>query len=322
MSVLLSTLCAAVSMVCVVLSVGDAGAQQDYPSRTVQIVNPTLAGSTTDALARVLAVGLSTRLGQQFVVVNRAGVGGAIGTASVARADPDGYTLLFGAIYVLSVLPALRSSEAGYEPDALTPVCQTVSNAMMLVVRPDSPFRSVQDLVEAARRNPGRLNYGHQGAGSIPNLAMEEFIEAAKVRINAVPYRGDPAVLTDLLGGNIDLAALVQGTVPGQNVRILGIFAEERHPAFPDAATFKEQGFDVAPLSFGGLLAPSGTPEPIVGRLAQACESAAKDQTYAAAAQRGGQPPTYYADRATFRARLERDIETKRRLLTRMGLAR
>ena len=271
-------------------------------------------------LARALVVGLSSRLGQQLVVVNRTGASGAIGTASVARAAPDGYTLLFGAVYVLSVLPAARSNDIGYEAHSLVPVCQTVSNAMVIAVRPDSPLKTLADLVAAARAQPGKLNYGHQGAGSIPHLSMEEFLETAKLDIKGIPGRGDPAVVTDLLGGSIDVAALVQGTVAGQNLRLLGIFAEERHPSFAATPTVKEQAFDVAPISFGGLLAPVATPKEILTRLETACEGAAKDEIYASAAQRGGQPPGYYADRATFETRLTRDVEAKKRLIARMKL--
>jgi tripartite-type tricarboxylate transporter receptor subunit TctC len=301
-----------------------ANAQQDYPNRVVQIVNPTLAGSTTDVLVRVLANGLSTRLGQQFVIVNRPGAGGAIGTLSVARAEPDGHTLWFGAVYALSVLTKLKTTEAGYEADALAPICQTVSNAMVMAVRADSAFKTLADLVAAARREPGKLNYGHQGAGSIPNLSMEEFLDAAQLKVKGVPYRGDPAVITDLLGGNIDVAGLVQGTAAaaGAQLRILGIFSEERHPAFPGVPTVKEQGYDVAPISFGGLMAPKGTPDAVIAKLAGACAAAAKDEAYATAAKRGGQPDAYYADLAVFRQRLARDIEAKQRLLTKMGLAR
>lgn len=294
----------------------------DYPARTVTLVNPTLAGSTTDGLARALALGLASRLGQQFVVSNQAGGAGAIGTASVARAAPDGYTLLFGAVYVLSVLPALRPAEVGYKSDALVPICQTVSNAMVLVVRPDSRFKSLADLVAAARAAPGKITYGHQGPGSIPNLATEEFLQHANLRINQVPYRGDPAVLTDVLGGQIDVGALVLGSVPGQNVRVLGVFADERHPTFPDAPTVKEQGFDVAPVSFGGLLAPAGTPAAVLAKLEEACAGAARDEAYVSAAKRAAQPPTYYADRATFGQRLARDVETKKRLIERMAAQR
>jgi len=203
---------------------------------------------------------------------------------------------------------------------SLVPVCQTVSNAMVIAVRPDSPFKTLADLVAAARAQPGKLNYGHQGAGSIPHLSMEEFLETAKLDVKGIPGRGDPAVVTDLLGGSIDVAALVQGTVAGQNLRLLGIFAEERHPSFADTPTVREQGFDVAPISFGGLLAPAATPKDVIGKLETACAAAAKDDVYASAAKRGGQPPSYYADRTVFGARLARDIEAKKRLIERMKL--
>jgi tripartite-type tricarboxylate transporter receptor subunit TctC len=153
---------------------------------------------------------------------------------------------------------------------------------------------------------------------------MEEFLDSAQIKVAAIPYRGDPAVITDVLGGQIQVAALVQGTAAaaGSTLRILGIFAEERHPAFPGVPTVKEQGYNVAPLSFGGLMAPAGTPAPVIAKLVQACDGAAKDESYMTAAKNGGQPATYYADRATFAARLQRDIETKDRLLEKMGLRR
>jgi tripartite-type tricarboxylate transporter receptor subunit TctC len=294
---------------------------QDYPARVVQIVNPYQAGSTTDVLARGLAVGLSSRLGQQFVIINRAGAGGATGSASVARADADGYTLLFAPALVASVLPADRPVETGYAADALVPVCQTFSNAMVLAVRADSPLRSVADLVKAAQAKPGALNYGHQGPATIPHLAMEEFLDAAKIKIAGVPYRGAPAVATDLLGGRLDVASIVQGTASAnrEGIRLLGIFAEERHPAFPETPTVKEQGFDVSPTSFGGIMAPAGTPEPVLAKLEQACAAAAHDDAYRTVAKGGGQPGNYYADRKTFAARLQRDIAVKKALLARMG---
>jgi tripartite-type tricarboxylate transporter receptor subunit TctC len=290
----------------------------------VQIINPTQAGATTDVLARVLATGMASRLGQQFVIVNRTGASGAIGTAAVARAEPDGYTLWFGAIYTMSVLTKLKETEAGYDANALAPVCQTVSNAMVIVVRADAPYKTLADLVKDARANPGKLNYGHQGPGSIPNLAVEEFLDVADLKINSIPFRGDPGVITGLLGGNIEVGGLVQGTaaVSRDRLRILGIFAEERHPSFPDVPTVREQGFDVAPVSFGGLMAPAGTPEPVIAKLAEACETAAKDEAYAKAAKAGGQPDNYFADRKIFGERLARDIAAKERLLKKMGLTR
>ena len=165
-------------------------AQEDYPNRVVKIVNPYVAGSTTDILARALAVGLSSRLGQQFIIENKPGAGGALGTVSVVRADADGYTLLFAPALVLSVYPQART-DTGYKPDALVPVCQTFTNAMALAVRPDSPIKSVADLVAAAKQKPGALNYGHQGVLTIPHLAMEEFLQTRRHRHqgHSVPRR-------------------------------------------------------------------------------------------------------------------------------------
>jgi tripartite-type tricarboxylate transporter receptor subunit TctC len=292
---------------------------QDYPNRVVKIINPYPAGSTTDLLARGLAAGLSKGLGQQFVVENRGGAGGALGTAAVARADPDGYSLLFAPALVVSVHPQERD-DTGYRPDALAPICQTFVNAMALAVRADSPIRTVADLVKAAQAKPDGLNYGHQGPMTIPHLAMEEFLGYAKIRINGVPYRGEPAVMTDLLGGRLDVASIVLGTAKGQGdkVRVIGVFSESRHPSFPEVPTVKEQGFDVSPASFGGLMAPAATPASIVAKLADACAAAAKDTSYVTAAQGAAQPPDYYADGAVFRQRLQRDIERKAEVIRRV----
>jgi len=291
---------------------------QDYPSRVVKIVNPYVGGSTTDLLARALSVGMASRLGREIIIENRPGAGGEIGTRSVVRSDPDGYTLLFAPALVVSVLPQARN-DAGYKPDGLLPICQTFINAMALAVRPESPLKNIADLVAAAKAKPGALNYGHQGPLTIPHLAMEEFLLAADINIKDIPFRGEPAVMTELLGGRVDVASLVLGTVAGQNVRVLGIFSETRHSSFPDIPTVKEQGYDVSPASFGGLFAPAGTPAPIVAKLATACAGAATDDKYADAAKATAQPSDYYADAATLRRRLNRDIEGKARVLARLS---
>jgi tripartite-type tricarboxylate transporter receptor subunit TctC len=295
-----------------------AHAQTDYPRRVVRIVNPYVAGSTTDVLARALAVGLSSRLGQQFVIENRAGAGGVLGTAAVARAEADGYTLLFAPALVLSVYPQARGADTGYKPDALQPVCQTFSNAMALAVRPDSPIKTIGDLVAMAKQRPGALNYGHQGPLTIPHLAMEEFLQAAGIAITDIPFRGEPLVLTDLIGGQINVASIVLGSAAGQNIRLLGVFAETRHPAFPNIPTVKEQGYDVSPASFGGLLAPAATPAGVIDKLAGACAGAAKDEAYETVAKRAAQPADYYADAEAFKERLDRDIERKANVLARV----
>ena len=309
-----------IALFATLLAATAAHAQTDYPGRVVRIINPYVAGSTTDVLARALAVGLSSRLGQQFVIENRAGAGGALGAAAVARAEADGYTLLFAPALVLSVYPQARGADTGYKPDALQPICQTFSNAMALAVRPNSPIKTLGDLVAMAKQRPGALNYGHQGPLTIPHLAMEEFLQAAGIAIADIPFRGEPLVLTDLIGGQINVASIVLGSAAGQNIRLLGVFAETRHPAFPNVPTVKEQGYDVSPASFGGLLAPTATPANVVDKLAGACAGAVRDETYETVAKRAAQPADFYADADAFKERLDRDIERKAAVLARVKI--
>lgn len=300
----------AVAAAALFLASAGLAAAQDWPSRPIQLMNPYSPGGVTDLMARSLAGEMSALLGQSVVVVNRDGAAGAIGSGIVAAARGDGYSLLFAPALVATVLPAMRPS-LGYGADAFAPVCHTFENAMALAVRPDSRFRTVAEVIEEARRRPGVLKYGHQGIGSIPHLAMSELVLSTRADIAHIPYRGDAAVITDLGSGDLDLAAVVMGALVGRDLRILGVFAEARHPRFPDAPTFLEQGFAVQQTSFGGLLAPRDTPVAVLDRLEQACRVAAASEGYRTAAARGNQPTIYYRDRAEFARRLEDDRQRK-----------
>jgi len=295
-----------------------AQAQSDHPNRLVKIVVPYGPGTVPDILARGLAPGLTARIGQQIIIENKTGGSGAVGTIAVARADADGTTLLFAPAVVLSVLPQSRGVDTGYQPQSLVPVCQVFINTMGLVVRPDSPIKSITDLVTAAKQRPGALNYGHPGVLTIPHLAMEEFLQTAAIEIKDIPFRSGPQSIAELLGGRLDVVSLVMGTEVGQNVRVIGVFGEKRFGSAPDAPTVKEQGYDVSPASFGGLLAPAATPPAIVSKLATACGDAARDDGYATIAKRAGQPADYYDDADAFRRRLMRDIGSKARVLARL----
>ena len=201
---------------------------------------------------------------------------------------------------MLSVLPQARGgSETGYKPDSLAPVCQTFVNTMGLAVRPDSPLKSVADLVAAAKQRPGQLNYGHPGVLTIPHLAMEELQQTAGVDTKDIPFRTGPQSITELLGGRLDFVSLVMGTEVGQNIRIIAVFGEKRIATFPDVPTVKEQGYDVVPVSFGGLLAPlSDAGAGAVAGSRAACRDAAKDDIYVTTAKRAGQPDDLYAGRS------------------------
>lgn len=288
-----------------------ARAQEAFPARPIQIVNPYPAGGATDLMARALAAGLAARFGQSVVVVNRDGAAGAIGTAGVARAAPDGYTLAFVPALVLTVLPVTQPN-SGLRADSLRPICQMFSNAQAIAVRADSPWRSLNDLVAAARAAPGRVTYGSLGVASIPHLAMLQWKAAAGLDMAHIPYRGDGAVLTEVLAGRLDAGAIVLGSASGRtDIRLLAIFDTARNPAFPDVPTAIEAGFDVAPTSFGGLMAPAGTPDDRIAVLEAACAEVAASENYRAAARRGLQPEVFHTGAAAFAARLRADAALK-----------
>jgi tripartite-type tricarboxylate transporter receptor subunit TctC len=290
-----------------------------YPERTVDLVIPYPAGGGIDLLLRVLAEGYAAHFKQSFVVSNRTGAGGAIGIAYVARSVPDGYTLLFAPALAYSVLPLIQPN-VGYTDKSFVPICQAFENQMALIVRPDSPFKTARDIVEAGRAKP--LTYAATAAGTITHLAAAALADAAKVHFNHVPFRGDAELMGQLIGGHVDFASvtLASAAAAGPAVRVIGIFAQARNPSLPDAPTVKEQGYDVAPTSFGGLFAPSGVPADALAKLEAGCKFAVEQPAYLDLAKRFHQGSNYYADAATFAKRLDADVIDKRQLLLRVGL--
>ena len=290
-------------------------AQEAFPARAVQVVLPYPPGNAIDLLVRSLAAAMTPQMGQTVVVINRDGAAGAVGSASVARAAPDGYTLLFVPALVASVLPVTQPT-SGLQANSFRPICQVFNNSMALVVKPDSPFRTLADLQAAARARPNQITYGTLGVTSIPHLAMVQWAQAANAPVEHVPYRADAAVMTEVLAGRIDVGSIVLGSAAGRNdVRVLAVFDSQRHPDFPDAPTAVEQGFEVLPASFGGLFAPAATPADRVARIEAACATAAASESYRAAARIGSQPTNFFLNQADFTRRVQQDIEQKAGLL-------
>ena len=307
------------AVVAVVGFFGTTGAfAQNYPERPVEITVPWTPGAVTDVLGRVLADGLSAELRQRFIVVNRPGATGSIGSAAVARAEPNGYSLLFTAAVSITVVP-LFNKQIGYDQRSFVPICQAFKNEMAIVVKPDSPIRSVTDLVKAAKARPGVVNYGHLGVGSIPHLAMIEFSQVAGVEFNAVPYKGDGDVMQHVMGGQLDFGTVVLSSAVGGGLRIIGIFSERRNPGTLDTPTVKEQGFAVAPSSFGGLWGPKGLPASVQQRLSDACKIVTHGERYSKLAASMVQPGDYYADAANFARSLEKDVADKAPLVATLG---
>jgi tripartite-type tricarboxylate transporter receptor subunit TctC len=289
-------------------------AAQTYPNRVVQIIVPTSAGSSADILGRVLADGFSSQLGKPFIIVDKPGAAGVLGTADVARANPDGYTLVHGATYSITVQP-LIDKQAGYTLKSFTPICQTFKNDQVVVVPPNSPLKTVRDIVETAKRKPGALNVAIPGIATIPHLAMIQLANEAKVEFNDVPYKGPAEEMQAVRSNQIDFAAVPLTAAAGSGLPMPGIFAEERNPALPDVPTFKEQGFDIAPLSYGGLLGPAGMPADVTAKLEAACVAVMKSDAAERVAKHTLQPAGYFADRAGFTKNLATDTAEKNRLV-------
>ena len=292
---------------------------QNYPERVVQIIVPATPGSSADILGRVLAEGMSADFGKPVIVVNRPGANGVLGTADVARANPDGYTLFHGAGYSITVQP-LTDKDIGYSVKSFTPICQTFKNDQVIVVPPNSALKTAQDLVEAAKKKPGALNVGIPGIATVPHLAMVQLADLAHVEFNNVPFKGPAEEIQNTRNGQLDFSAVPLTAAAGSGLLMPGIFAPSRNPSLPNVPTFKEQGFDVAPLSFGGLLGPAGMPAAVTKKLENACIAIMKGETAQRVVKNTFQPADYFADATGFARNLATDIAEKTPLVGKLDL--
>lgn len=249
-----------------------AMAQADaFPTRSVRIVVPFTPGGTSDILARLAGQRLGTDLGHPFVVDNRPGAAANIGADFVARSDPDGYTL-----FVLSTVHAINPSlyrNLNYDPvRSFAPISMIAATAQVVCVHPSLPFRTLQELIAYARANPDKLNYSTVGAGSQPHLATELLSRRVGIRMTHVPYRGAAEAMTAVLANEVQLTlATSPSAVPHVTsgaLRGLAVTSEARLPALPEVPTAAEAGVqDFVVLGWNGLVAPAGTPEPVIRRL-------------------------------------------------------
>lgn len=249
-----------------------AHAQSDWPNRPIKMIVPFPAGSSPDTLARMIAQPLGKALGQAIVVDNKPGAGGNIGTAAVAHAQPDGYTILYTINGPLATAPALYT-KLPYDPiKDLAPVTLVATSPNVLVVDPALKVDSVAALEALVKKEPGKLNYGSVGAGSSAHLAMELFKGRQGLDILHVPYAGFPQVITAMLGNQVQAAFMVPAIAMPQvrdgRIKALAVTSLQRSPTLPDLPTMVEQGspgFEA--ISWNAILVPAGTPQPMVDRL-------------------------------------------------------
>ena len=245
---------------------------QSYPTKPVRMIIPFPPGGGSDVTGRVVATALSERLGRQVVIDNRAGAGGVIGTEIAANASKDGYTLLMVSLAHV-VNPWLHDLKGRYHPlQSFTPVAVIAASPVVLVVNPGVPARTVAELLSLAKKQPGKLQYASAGVGSVTHLAAELFKYSAKVDMLHVPFKGAGPATLDVIAGHTNLLfGGLLATVPqvrSGKLRALGVGSLKRNPALPDVPAIAEAGVPgYETVNWFGILAPSGTPEPIVERL-------------------------------------------------------
>ena len=257
---------------------------QTFPEKPVRIVVPFPPGGGNDIIARALAEQMGKELGQQVLIDNKPGAGTVIGTELVARAAPDGYTILI-ASFAFAVNPSFLPKLPYDHPKAFAPVTLIGRSPNIVIVPPDRPYKTMTELTAYARANPGKLNYGSFGNGTSGHFAPELYKLAAKVDILHVPYKGTGTAITDLLGGRLDMMfATVSGGathVRSGKLRALAVTSAVRSPAYPDVPTIAESGVPgYEAQTWYGILAPAGTPAPVVARLHGAIKNAAETELF------------------------------------------
>ena len=270
-----------------------AQGQSDYPNRPIKLIVGFAAGGGTDVVARIMAQKMSEILHQTIVVEDRTGASGLIAAQDLAKADPDGYTLMMGSQTTLAVAPHLyRKVTLNPEKD-FAGIALTGASPLVLVVNPSFPAHSVADVIAMAKAQPGKINFGTGGLGTTPHITAELFQHDAGIRLVHVAYRGEAGAINDLLAGQIPLMfanlSAVMGNIKGGALRALAVTSAERSPSAPDIPTVAESALPgFAAETWFGIVAPAGTPKEIRAKLnAAAREALARDDTRARFAELG-----------------------------------
>jgi tripartite-type tricarboxylate transporter receptor subunit TctC len=309
---------------CIIASACGASAA-DYPNRPITLIVPYPPGGGVDAMARVVGQKLSEALKQQVVVDNRGGAGGTLGTRAVAKAAPDGYTLLLGHTGTVSINPSLYGANAGYDPRKdFAPIGMVASMPVALLAHPSFPAKSIAEVIALAKKEPGKLNLGTSAVGTGGYMCAELFKSAAGVDVAIIPYKGTAPVMNDLLGGHVPVAFGVLppalGNIAAGNIRAIAVTSAKRFSLLPDVPTFDESGLPgfEAVLHYG-LLAPAGTPKEIVDKLgAELRKLVDTDDVKQKIHAEGGDPMTSTA--AEYAADIDKEETKWSGLVHRLGL--
>jgi tripartite-type tricarboxylate transporter receptor subunit TctC len=286
---------------------------QDWPQRPVTLIVPFAAGGNTDGIARITAQRLTETLGGQFVVENRPGAGGALAAETVAKAAPDGYTLLIAALPVMAIVPAVNKVRYDAQKN-FTPISNIATNPFVLVVNKDIPVKTLKEFIDYVKTRNGQLTYGSAGIGSLNHLSMALFLKKAGIEMVHAPYKGNAPALSDVVAGHIPAMfsnfsdALPQAAAG--SVRMLALSSEQRSPLAKDLPTVAESGFpDFNILTWNGLMGPADTPKPIVDKIAAVIAAAVNDPKFSARLSEFGVDPLGSSPEE-YKAMLAKDVAT------------
>ena len=297
---------------------------QDFPTRPIQMIVPFPPGGVADITGRPVAHVMGRLLKQSVVVVNKAGAGGSVGAAQAARAAPDGYTILMAlsSISVLPVADQLQGRPPAYELDQFAPIALISADPTVLVVNADGPYKTLKDLVGAAKAKPGTINYGSSGVYGTLHVAMEIFAAAADIKLFHIPYQGGGPAVAALLSGQIDALASGPSAAIGQikagKMRALAVWGDKRLPSMPDVPSMKELGYDATFYIWSGLFAPAATPQPVLFLLRDAVRRTVEDAEFRDAMAKV-ETPIAYLDAPAFKTFVDRDAERLRIAVERIG---
>jgi tripartite-type tricarboxylate transporter receptor subunit TctC len=271
-------------------------AQDSYPAKPIKLVVPFPPAGGTDVLSRSIAQAITNNTKWLIVIDNKPGAGGNIGLDAAAKAPPDGYTIAMGQTANLAVNPALYSSMPFDPLKDFAPIALISSQPLILVVSAGSPYKTLKDLVDAAKKNPGKVNMASSSNGTIGHIGGELFQRRAGIKMTHVPYKGAGAAVTDLMGGSVDCffgnTQAVGGLVTAGRLRPLAVTSPQRLANFPDVPTVAESGYPgFEAATWSGLVAPSGTPKPVIDRLnAEANRALGNSEMKAKLAEDGSTP--------------------------------
>jgi tripartite-type tricarboxylate transporter receptor subunit TctC len=297
---------------------------QEYPSKPVTMIVPFPPGGVADIVGRPLAAEMQKVLKEPVVVVNRTGAGGAVGMGVVAKSAPDGYTILMGlsSISIFPVSDRINGKTPAYEMSDFAPIALITADPTVLAVRADSPYKTVKDFVEAAKADPGKINYSSSGVYGTLHVAMEIFANAAGIKLFHVPYQGGGPAVAALLGGQVQASAqgpaAVIGNIRGGKMRALASWGTERLKLLPDIPTFKELGYDAEFYIWSGVFAPAATPAPVLAKLREAVRHAATSPEFTGAMEKL-QTPVSYLDAPEFQKYWQRDAARLKVALEKIG---